>query len=97
MPDVQNRPSYKGVRATILGLGSFGGGVAAAKFLMSHGARVTITDLKSADDLAESMAELDTDQLENTYLGEHPPEAFDGRQLIVVNPAIRPDHQLLDA
>ena len=39
-----------------MGLGRFGGGVAAAQFLAQQGAVVTVTDLRSADELADSIA-----------------------------------------
>ena len=52
-------PELSGIRATVMGLGRFGGGIGAAKFLASHGARVTVTDMKTADDLADSVQTLD--------------------------------------
>ncbi len=41
-----------------MGLGHFGGGAAAARWLAWEGARVTVTDLADAEVLAESLAVL---------------------------------------
>ncbi|MEL6797604.1 MAG: hypothetical protein AAFO89_12385, partial [Planctomycetota bacterium] len=45
-------------RAVILGLGTFGGGLGAAKHLARLGDEVLIADLLSEEDLAEPLAEL---------------------------------------
>lgn len=86
---------YSGVAVTVLGLGSFGGGVAAARFLADCGARVTVTDLKSESELAESLGQLDGVRLERLALGGHPEDVLEGCELLVVNPAVRPDHPLV--
>jgi UDP-N-acetylmuramoylalanine--D-glutamate ligase len=86
---------YGGVAATVLGLGSFGGGVAAARFLAACGARVTVTDLKSEAELAESLGQLDGVRLGRLALGGHPEDVLEGCGLLVVNPAVRPDHPLV--
>ncbi|MEO1993683.1 MAG: hypothetical protein ABGZ17_00230, partial [Planctomycetaceae bacterium] len=53
------RLDYRGVRATVMGLGRFGGGVGVTRFLVAHGARVTLTDLRGETQLADSLAQLD--------------------------------------
>jgi UDP-N-acetylmuramoylalanine--D-glutamate ligase len=83
---------YRDLPVTILGLGSFGGGVAAARFLAEHGARVTITDLKPESELAESLAALADVPIERLALGGHPPAVFEACRLLVVNPAVPPNH-----
>lgn len=88
-------PGYNGMAATVMGLGSFGGGVAAARFLAKHGARVTVTDVKSADALAASMAELNDVPIERFDLGQHHASSFADCKLLVVNPAIKPDNELV--
>ena len=45
---------YTGKKITIMGLGLNGGGMAAAKFFASKGAKVTVTDLRSAQILKPS-------------------------------------------
>jgi len=86
---------YRGVAVTVFGLGSFGGGVAAARFLADCGARVTVTDLKSESELAESLGLLDGVKLARLALGGHPEDVLEGCELLVVNPAVRPDHPLV--
>jgi UDP-N-acetylmuramoylalanine--D-glutamate ligase len=48
--------NYRGRRATIMGLGHFGGGVAAARWLAQQGAIVTVTDLADKAALADPPA-----------------------------------------
>ena len=38
--------NLKGQRVTVMGLGLFGGGVGAVRFLVREGAEVTVTDLR---------------------------------------------------
>ncbi|MEQ9408938.1 MAG: UDP-N-acetylmuramoyl-L-alanine--D-glutamate ligase [Fuerstiella sp.] len=82
--------SYQGRRVTVMGLGSFGGGVAAARFLAARGAEVTITDLKQEADLTPSLQTLDDVKIRAFYLGGHPDAAFADCELLVVNPAVKP-------
>ena len=50
---------YRGLAVTVMGLGLFGGGVAAARYFARCGARVTVTDLKPAEALGPSIEALD--------------------------------------
>lgn len=79
-----------------MGLGRFGGGLGAVQFLTARGARVRVTDLRSAEDLAETLAQLDLPRLETVALGSHPEHLFTGADLVVVNPAVRRDHPRLE-
>ncbi|MCR9201951.1 MAG: UDP-N-acetylmuramoyl-L-alanine--D-glutamate ligase [Planctomycetaceae bacterium] len=83
-------PKWAGCRVTVMGLGRFGGGVAAVRYLSSCGARVTITDLRSAEELSDSLEQLADVEVEGVVLGEHPDSVFAGRDVLVVNPAVRP-------
>ena len=76
---------YDGRAALIVGLGE--SGKAAARFLASRGARIAITDSRTQDQLAAALAELGDLDLE-LYLGGHPDEAFEGRDLIVPSPGV---------
>ena len=49
---------YRGWRATVMGLGHFGGGVAAARWLARQGAIVTVSDVADEKALADSLAQL---------------------------------------
>ena len=86
--------AFEGRRALVMGLGSFGGGTGAVRYLASLGARVLVTDQRSAASLARSLAEL-ADIPVDFALGGHRPEDFERAEIVVVNPAVRPDHPLL--
>ncbi|MFM7831950.1 MAG: UDP-N-acetylmuramoyl-L-alanine--D-glutamate ligase, partial [Planctomycetaceae bacterium] len=86
---------YERLAVTVLGLGSFGGGVAAARFLATCGADVTVSDMKTESELSESLSELECVKLARLVLGGHPEDVLDGCGLLVVNPAVRPDHPLV--
>jgi UDP-N-acetylmuramoylalanine--D-glutamate ligase len=73
-----------------MGLGLFGGGAGAVRFLAARGARVTVTDLRPADQLRESVSALDGLPVE-FHLGGHLKEDFTDADLVLVNPAVPPD------
>jgi len=80
-------PDFAGRRVVVMGLGHFGGGIAAARWLCAAGARVTVTDLAGADRLAASLEQLR--DLPITYrLGGHDPADLEGCDLLVVSPAV---------
>ncbi len=82
---------YRGGRATIMGLGHFGGGATAARWLARQGAIVTVTDLADEKVLADSLALLADVPIAALHLGGHREDDFRGAELVVVNPAVRPD------
>ncbi|MBW1889915.1 MAG: hypothetical protein JRI93_05225, partial [Deltaproteobacteria bacterium] len=57
--DIEKIKAFDGLRVLVFGLGILGGGVAAVNWLIRHGARVTVTDLKTEADLAVSLDQLD--------------------------------------
>jgi len=79
-----------------MGLGHFGGGVAAARWLARCGAVVTVTDLADEHVLAEALAALEGEPIAAYHLGAHREEDFRQADLVVVNPAVRPGHVLLE-
>jgi len=79
----------KNRRAVVMGLGSFGGGLGAARYLTATGARVLVTDLRGEHELSESVRGLEGLDVE-TVLGEHRASDFETADLVVVNPAVRP-------
>ncbi|SFJ63095.1 UDP-N-acetylmuramoyl-L-alanine--D-glutamate ligase [Planctomicrobium piriforme] len=79
-----------------MGLGHFGGGLGAVKYLLDRGAMVTVTDLRSADELADSLSQLDVSQLEALVLGEHRDNLFTRAELLVVNPAVKPGNRYVE-
>lgn len=86
-----------GKRVLIMGLGSFGGGVGAARYAATCGAQVTITDLADEQALATSVEALEDVPIAGWQLGGHREEDFTGTDIVVVNPAVRPDNPLVAA
>jgi len=74
-----------------MGLGHFGGGVSAARWLARRGAQVTVTDLADEEVLADSLAALADTSIARVHLGGHCQADFRRADLVVVNPAVRPD------
>ena len=74
-------------RVLVLGLGVHGGGLGVARWLVKQGARVTITDLKRAEELHSSLDALRGLPIEYV-LGEHREQDFLNADLIVRNPGV---------
>ena len=90
-----NREIFGGRKVLIMGLGRFGGGVDAAKFACKAGAKITVTDLASADKLSASINQLaDFSDIE-FHLGSHEINDFQQADIIIVNPAVLPDSEFL--
>ena len=89
------KESFKGKKITVMGLGLFGGGVGAVKYLVSQGAEVTVTDLKSAEELSASLKRLD-DLPVKFKLGKHDEEDFVNVDMLVVSPAVPDDSKFLE-
>ena len=73
---------------TVMGLGGFGGGVGAVRFLAEAGAKVIVTDLRSETELSPSLAQLDSSWPVTLRLGQHDEADFRDTDLIVVSPAV---------
>ncbi|MCL2412080.1 MAG: UDP-N-acetylmuramoyl-L-alanine--D-glutamate ligase, partial [Treponema sp.] len=73
---------YSGIKALVMGLGLHGGGLESAKFLLSRGASVTVTDLRDEKTLITSVEKLDAACREmgkepvHYVLGKHEIEDF---------------------
>jgi UDP-N-acetylmuramoylalanine--D-glutamate ligase len=87
--------NYSRKSVTVMGLGHFGGGVAAARWLARQGARVTLTDIAAAEELAAPLAALCDVEFAAVHLGGHRSEDFRNADAIVVNPAVHPDNQFM--
>jgi UDP-N-acetylmuramoylalanine--D-glutamate ligase len=81
---------------TVVGLGRFGGGVGAARWLCAQGAIVTVSDKARPDDLAESIKAVEGLDL-TLHLGGHAERDFLEADLLVVSPAVPKDMPLLAA
>ena len=77
-----------GKRALVVGLGK--SGVASALFLKAHGARVTVSDTKSGDELRNEIPVL-LDHGITVETGGHGERTFRGQDLIVVSPGVAVD------
>ncbi len=86
--------SFKGKKVTVMGLGLFGGGVGAVKYLVSQGADVTVTDLKSAEELSASLKLLENLNFK-LRLDEHIEEDFVNVDTLVASPAVPNDSKFL--
>ncbi|KKU06665.1 MAG: UDP-N-acetylmuramoylalanine-D-glutamate ligase [Candidatus Collierbacteria bacterium GW2011_GWC2_45_40] len=74
---------FKGKKITLMGLGILGRGVNVAKFLAECGAELTITDLKTEDQLAPSLKKLSKFPKIKYVLGRHDPADFSGKDMVI--------------
>ncbi len=74
---------FAGKKITVMGLGLLGRGVGDARYLASMGAELIVTDLKSAEDLASSVEQLEGFPNVSFVLGEHRLEDFRDRDFIL--------------
>lgn len=92
-PDDPN--GLRGRRVLVMGLGLLGGGVASARYAVAQGAaEVTVTDLRSEEMLAPSVARLAGLPIRYA-LGRHDPEDFRAADVVVRNPNVRRDSPYL--
>src|SRR5215831_9732412 len=77
-----------GKRVLVVGLGK--SGVASALFMKKHGARVTVSDTKSGDELRNEIPVL-LDNGITVETGGHGDRTFRGQDLIVVSPGVPVD------
>src|SRR5256714_9796646 len=83
-----NQMELNGKRVLVVGLGR--SGVASALFLKAHGARVTVSDTKSGDELRNEIPTL-LDHGITVETGGHGERTFRGQDLIVVSPGVPVD------
>ena len=83
-------------KALVLGLGLHGGGVATAKWLVRHGAKVTVTDKRDRITLAPSVAALKGLPV-RFVLGKHEMSDFIKSDMIIVNPGVPRESEYLRA
>ncbi|MFT7485146.1 MAG: UDP-N-acetylmuramoylalanine--D-glutamate ligase [Candidatus Paceibacteria bacterium] len=78
-----------------MGLGLFGGGAAAARYAAKQGAAVLLTDLRDEQTLAPALREL-RDVKCQLVLERHREQDFSGADVVIANPAVRPDNPYLE-
>ncbi len=77
-----------------MGLGLHGGGAGVAKFFCRQGARVLVTDLKTKEQLRESLLKLKNLPIKYVF-GKHKEEDFMNTDLVIKNPAVPRDSYYL--
>jgi UDP-N-acetylmuramoylalanine--D-glutamate ligase len=82
-----NAMGFAGKHITIMGVGFFGGTIGLAKYLVTQGAQVTLTDLKSAEELGDSVAALAGLPI-RLVLGKHEHADFTDADLVFASPAV---------
>jgi len=87
--------NFAGKRVLVMGLGRFGGGVDVVRFAHGAGAKVTITDLASAEQLGNSISRLEDLESIEFHLGTHDPADFERADMIVANPAVPDENEFL--
>lgn len=85
---------YAGKKVTVVGLGLFGGGSGVTRYLAQLGAKLTVTDKRKPDILKASIDSLK--EFEIRYvLGKHEPDDFTQADLVVINPAVHPNSDIV--
>lgn len=87
---------FGGKKITVMGLGLLGRGIGDAAFIAESGAaEVLVTDLKTEEELKESVAQLENFDNVKFVLGEHRREDFENRDFILVAAGVPMDSEYL--
>ena len=78
--------NWKDKKVLLFGLGILGGGVETAKFLLKQGVKLSVTDSKTKEHLAPSIAKLPKDILYT--LGEHKESDIKNADIVVFNQSV---------
>jgi UDP-N-acetylmuramoylalanine--D-glutamate ligase len=92
--ELRSPEDLSGLKVTVMGLGLNGGGLASASFLHDAGALVTVTDMKDDKTLAASIEALGGRKI-RFVLGRHDMADFNDADIVIKNPAVRPDSPYL--
>jgi UDP-N-acetylmuramoylalanine--D-glutamate ligase len=87
--------NFKDKKVLIMGLGLHGGAVAVVKWLLKKKAKLTITDIKSKQELKSSIDKIKSKQKIKYTLGGHDIKDFIEQDLIVQNPGVPADSKYL--
>jgi UDP-N-acetylmuramoylalanine--D-glutamate ligase len=95
---------YSGMKVLIMGLGLHGGGLESARYMLRHGAELTVTDLRDEQTLALSIEQLEAACRDypsrnsiRYVLGKHEIDDFKNADMVIKNPGVRPDSPFLQA
>jgi UDP-N-acetylmuramoylalanine--D-glutamate ligase len=96
--------NYSGMKVLIMGLGLHGGGLESARYLFRHGAILTVTDQRDEKTLAASIEQLEAScsgkpgmPAIRYVLGRHEIDDFNNADMVIKNPAVKPDSPYLKA
>lgn len=84
-----------GKKVLVMGLGRFGGGVDAVQFAARAASRVVVTDQAKPEQLRDSISRLSGLSNVEYHLGGHEAEDFAAADVVIANPAVRPDNEFL--
>jgi UDP-N-acetylmuramoylalanine--D-glutamate ligase len=79
---------FKNKKVTVMGIGLHGGGVGTIKFLVSHGAKVIATDIKTKEQLKTSLEKLKGLKNVQFILGQHRMEDFTNTDMVIKTPPV---------
>ncbi|MDR2159373.1 MAG: UDP-N-acetylmuramoyl-L-alanine--D-glutamate ligase [Treponema sp.] len=91
------------MKVLVMGLGLHGGGLESARYLARHGAEITVTDLRDEETLAPAIKQLEEPAEGRPafpvryVLGRHEIDDFIKTDMVIKNPAVRPDSPCLAA
>lgn len=89
-----NFQNLKNKKVVVMGLGLLGGGVETVKWLVKHGAKVLVTDLKKKKQLKKSVKKLKGLKI-RYILGRHQAKDFREADLIIKNPGVPKESKFL--
>ncbi len=93
---MNSKIDFRNKKVLVMGLGVLGGGLAVTKWLVKHGAKVTVTDLKTKRELKTPFQELGKLKSKITLvLGRHRESDFRNNEMIVVNPGVPKESKFL--
>lgn len=87
--------NVKGKKVLVMGLGLIGGGLTITKWLVKQNAHVTVTDLRSKNELRKSVVSLEKLPI-TWHLGKHIKKDFQEHDLIIQNPGVPSNSVYLD-
>ena len=94
IPSFKTLNDIKDKKVTVMGLGLNGGGEAVVRFLVKHGAFVTVTDMKTEEQLSSTIKSLNEDtSLDSSriryVLGKHELSDFESADVVIKNPGVK--------
>ncbi len=93
---IKTPADLRGMRVTVMGLGTKGGGVEVVKYLLRHKCKVKVTDLKKAEELKSSLEKIN-DKTVEYVLGAHREEDFIETDLVIPNPDVPRQSKYLES